>query len=163
MSQDEELIITCIGLAKLAVAHGEAPFGSVIAKNGKVLVESEQRVIRDNDVTAHAEIVVMRKAQQLLQTNDLSGYTLYTICEPCPMCAFMARELKFDRIVISLSSPSFGGLHRWNILEDKELAKFTPFFKNPPEVVTNVALEKAAQLYNSLPLFKRMLPESLRK
>jgi len=160
---DEKLIQTCVDLAKSAVQHGEAPFGSLIAKDGEMLVTSEQRVIRDNDVTSHAEIVVMREVQKLLKTNDLSGYSLYTICEPCPMCAFMARELKFDRVVISLPSPSFGGLHRWNILEDQELAKFTPYFKNPPEVVINVGLEKAAELYNSLPLFQRMLPEELRK
>lgn len=62
------------------------PFGAVIVKDGKVIASSHNTVMESKDPTAHAEINVIRLASQILQTNDLSGCTLYTSTEPCPMC-----------------------------------------------------------------------------
>lgn len=62
------------------------PFGCVIAKESQVLVSAHNQVLKDNDPTAHAEITAIRKATKKLGTFDLSGYTLYTTCYPCPMC-----------------------------------------------------------------------------
>ena len=62
-------------------------FGAVIVdKNGNIISNGNNKVFKDKDPTAHAEIVAIRKACKALNTNDLSGYILYTSCEPCPMC-----------------------------------------------------------------------------
>jgi guanine deaminase len=62
------------------------PFGAVVVKNGKIIGKGGNRVLADNDPTAHAEIVAIREACSSLGTFDLSGSQLYATCEPCPMC-----------------------------------------------------------------------------
>lgn len=63
------------------------PFGAVIVdKEGNIIANGNNKVLKTNDPTAHAEIVAIRKASEELQTYDLSEYILYTSCEPCPMC-----------------------------------------------------------------------------
>lgn len=62
------------------------PFGAVIVRDGEIIAEGNNQVTSVNDPTMHAEIVAIRKACKELDTFDLSGCTLYTSCEPCPMC-----------------------------------------------------------------------------
>ena len=63
------------------------PFGAVIVnKDGNIISNGNNKVLKENDPTAHAEIVAIRKACKKLNTYDLSEYILYTNCEPCPMC-----------------------------------------------------------------------------
>lgn len=63
------------------------PFGAVIVdKDGKIIANGNNQVLKQNDPTAHAEMVAIRNACEKLEKYDLSGYTLYTSCEPCPMC-----------------------------------------------------------------------------
>ncbi len=63
------------------------PFGAVIVdKDGNIIANGNNQVLNSKDPTAHAEIVAIRNACKKLQTYDLSGYILYTSCEPCPMC-----------------------------------------------------------------------------
>ena len=144
--EDEKYIWRCIQLSEKALKFGDNPFGCVIANRDGILAEARNR-IKKNDITSHAEILAMREAQKLLKTSDLSEYTIYSNCEPCPMCAFMMRELKFKRIVFALLSPCMGGYSKWNILEDKEIAKFKPIFSNPPKVVTGILKKEAAAVF----------------
>ncbi len=85
-SVDAAMMARCIELSKTAANDGEFPFACVIARDGKVVVETTNRVARDGDVTRHAEIVAVSMAQKALGTKDLSGCTLYTNVEPCAMC-----------------------------------------------------------------------------
>ena len=63
------------------------PFGAVITdKNGNIIANGNNKVLKDIDPTAHAEIIAIREACKKLNTYDLSDYILYTSCEPCPMC-----------------------------------------------------------------------------
>lgn len=62
------------------------PFGACIVKDGVVVGKGSNQVLKDNDPTAHAEIVAIRDACKNLNTYDLTGCTLYTSCYPCPMC-----------------------------------------------------------------------------
>lgn len=63
------------------------PFGAVIVdKEGNIIAKGNNMVLANNDPTAHAEVNVIREACKKLGTYDLSGYILYTSCEPCPMC-----------------------------------------------------------------------------
>jgi len=66
--------------------RGSTPFGCVIVKKDAVVVSACNTVTQDQDVTAHAEINALRKLQAQKKKADLSGYVLYTTCEPCPMC-----------------------------------------------------------------------------
>ncbi|VVB76323.1 tRNA-specific adenosine deaminase [uncultured archaeon] len=77
--------------------HG-APFGAVIAKNGKVIASEHNHVLKNNDPTAHAEIVVIRKAAKKLGTIDLSDCEIYSNCEPCPMCFSAIHWAKIKKI-----------------------------------------------------------------
>ncbi len=66
--------------------HAGGPFGAVITKDGEIVGEGYNQVTSTNDPTAHAEIMAIRDACQKLNAFQLDGCTLYTSCEPCPMC-----------------------------------------------------------------------------
>ncbi len=143
---DEKHIKKCIELSKAALGAGDNPFGCVIVKNGEVIAEARNK-IKEHDVTQHAEIVAMKEAQKKLQTDNFSDCVIYSNCEPCPMCSFMIRELKFKRVVFALESPYMGGFSRWNILRDRGLLKFKPIFAEPPEVVKGILKERAKEVF----------------
>lgn len=79
-------------LAKEMAEHGHrcgegGPFGAVIVnKKGEIIAKGNNKVLINNDPTAHAEVTAIREACKKLGTYDLSDYILYTSCEPCPMC-----------------------------------------------------------------------------
>jgi tRNA(Arg) A34 adenosine deaminase TadA len=62
------------------------PFGCVIVKDGKIIGRGNNKVTSTNDPTAHAEIIAIRNACEHLNSFQLEGCTIYTSCEPCPMC-----------------------------------------------------------------------------
>ena len=83
---DMRMMRRAIALATESVATGGGPFGAVIVKDDVVLAEASNRVVPDHDPTAHAEVNCIRQACRRLGTHDLEGCTIYTSCEPCPMC-----------------------------------------------------------------------------
>ena len=84
--KDKDLMREAIRLSEESVMNGGGPFGAVIAKDGKVVAGASNSVTLQNDPTAHAEVACIREACRQLGTFDLSGCTIYTSCEPCPMC-----------------------------------------------------------------------------
>ena len=84
--QDERFMREAIRLADESVERGGGPFGAVIVKDGAIVARGANSVTLDNDPTAHAEVNAIRTACRSLGTFDLSGCTVYTSCEPCPMC-----------------------------------------------------------------------------
>lgn len=62
------------------------PFGAVVVKDGKIIARGANQVTSTNDPTAHAEVVAIRKACEVLGSFQLDGCEIYTSCEPCPMC-----------------------------------------------------------------------------
>ena len=62
------------------------PFGAVVVKDGKIIARGFNRVLETNDPTAHAEVVAIREACKALNDYQLTGCSIYTSCEPCPMC-----------------------------------------------------------------------------
>jgi guanine deaminase len=75
-----------IELANKNIHMGGGPFGAVVVRNGEVVGTGANQVTNHNDPTAHAEVLAIREASQNLSDYNLSGCTLYTSCEPCPMC-----------------------------------------------------------------------------
>ncbi|SDB33938.1 tRNA(Arg) A34 adenosine deaminase TadA [Desulfonatronum thiosulfatophilum] len=87
-----------IALSRENVKQGGGPFAAIIVKDGKVIAEASNSVTRDNDPTAHAEINAIRQACRELNTYDLSGCSIFTTCEPCPMCLGAIYWARLDRI-----------------------------------------------------------------
>lgn len=83
---DLKFMRKAIAISKKSVENGGGPFGAVIVKDGVVVASSNNQVTKNNDPTAHAEVMAIRKACKKLNTFDLSGCVLYASCEPCPMC-----------------------------------------------------------------------------
>ena len=84
--QDARFMREAIRLADESIERGGGPFGAVIVKEGTIVAGSANSVTLDNDPTAHAEVKAIRQACHVLDTFSLKGCTLYTSCEPCPMC-----------------------------------------------------------------------------
>ena len=96
--QDCDFMREAIKLANESVRRGGGPFGAVVVKNGKVIAGSSNRVTLELDPTAHAEVNAIREACRRLGTFDLKGCTIYTSCEPCPMCLGAIYWAHIDRI-----------------------------------------------------------------
>jgi tRNA(Arg) A34 adenosine deaminase TadA len=86
MENDRIFLMKAIEVAFSGMKGGGGPFGAVIARNGEIISQANNKVVLNNDPTAHAEVLAIREAASRLKTHDLSDCTLYTSCEPCPMC-----------------------------------------------------------------------------
>ncbi len=103
-TQDHEFMQTAIGLALQNVhTHAGGPFGAVVVKDDKIIGRGVNTVTSTNDPTAHAEVVAIRDACQHLGTFQLDGCTLYTSCEPCPMCLSAIYWARIGRLVYACS------------------------------------------------------------
>lgn len=96
---DEQWLQSAVDLATANVAAGGGPFGALIVREGAIVATGVNRVTRDLDPTAHAEVTAIRAACRALGAFALTGCTLYTSCEPCPMCAASALWARLDRVV----------------------------------------------------------------
>jgi len=120
----------------------------VIARDGQILAEAINHTIRDGDVTRHAEVIALSRAQKAIGREQLRHYTLYTNIEPCAMCSYCIREAWIGRVVYALSSPVMGGFSKWNILRDDDMsARMAQVFAAVPEVVSGVLAHEAQQAW----------------
>lgn len=94
----DDFMRQAIALAVGNVKNGGGPFGAVIVKDGRVVATGVNRVVPDNDPTAHAEVNAIRAACVKMGTFNLSGCVLYTSCEPCPMCLGAIYWAHIDKI-----------------------------------------------------------------
>jgi len=100
---DQDFMRRAIALSRAGVAEGGGPFGAVVARAGVILGEGRNNVVPGRDPTAHAEVVAIRRACEAVASHDLSGATLYTSCEPCPMCLAATYWARIGRIVYANS------------------------------------------------------------
>ena len=106
---DIDFMQAAIAEAHAAEAAGEVPVGAiVVSSTGEVLARGNNRVLRDNDPTAHAEIVALRAAGHALQNYRLLGTTLYSTLEPCAMCAGAILHARVARLVYAAPDPKAG-------------------------------------------------------
>ncbi|WHP58673.1 nucleoside deaminase [Arthrobacter sp. KFRI-F3372] len=97
----EQFLARSIRLATANVLNSGGPFGAMIVTADGQTFDGVNRVTADNDPTAHAEVTAIRTACRELGTFDLSGATLYTSCEPCPMCLASALWARVERVVFA--------------------------------------------------------------
>lgn len=93
-----EFMKMAIQLSEENIAKGGGPFGAVIVKDGKVVAKAANSVTNDKDPTAHAEVNAIRKASKRLNDFNLSGCTIYSSCEPCPMCLSAIYWARIDKL-----------------------------------------------------------------
>lgn len=101
--EDERWIARAVELARASVAIGGGPFGAVIVRAGEVLAEGANRVTLELDPTAHAEVNAIRAACARVRDFKLEGATLYSSCEPCPMCLGAIHWARVERLVFACS------------------------------------------------------------
>src|SRR5205085_9729049 len=96
---DEGWLSQAVALATANVADGGGPFGAVVVRAGVVIGTGQNRVTRDNDPTAHAEVQAIRAACRSIGDFSLVGATVYTSCEPCPLCLAACLWARVDRVL----------------------------------------------------------------
>lgn len=102
--KDQYFMGIAIELARQGVASGVGgPFGAVVVKDNQIIGKGQNRVLANNDPTAHAEVNAIRDACTNLQHFQLEGCTVYTSCEPCPMCLGALYWARPARIVYACS------------------------------------------------------------
>ncbi|WP_158944877.1 tRNA adenosine(34) deaminase TadA [Granulicella sp. S190] len=105
---DESFLREAIAEARNAEANGEVPVGAIVVHNGSIIARGQNRVLRDSDPTAHAEIVALRQAGLAFKNYRLEGCILYATLEPCAMCAGAILHARISRLVYAAPDPKAG-------------------------------------------------------
>jgi tRNA(adenine34) deaminase len=105
---DNEAMQTALDEARAAEAAGEVPIGAVVVRDEVIIARGQNRVLRDNDPTAHAEVVALRGAAEAIGNYRLSGCTLVATLEPCAMCAGALIHARVERLVYGAADPKAG-------------------------------------------------------
>jgi len=108
MESHEPFLREAIALSRSAVAKGDEPFGSVLVKDGKVILRAENSVFTGRDMTNHAELNLIKLAAQHHDTAFLADCTLYTSTEPCAMCAGAIYWSGIGQMVFACSETRLG-------------------------------------------------------
>ena len=108
LSSDETAMRIALDQAHNAWLAGEVPVGAVIMRQGQVIATGYNRPITTHDPTAHAEIVALRHAAQLLENYRLPECELFVTLEPCAMCAMALMHARFKRVVFAATDPKTG-------------------------------------------------------
>lgn len=122
MDGDLDFMQQALEEARAAALAGEVPVGAVLVHDAKIITRSGNRTIRDNDPTAHAEVVALREAARVLGNYRLTGTTLYVTIEPCSMCAGAMIQARIARLVYGCDDPKGGAVRScFEILSDARL------------------------------------------
>jgi len=97
---DESYMRKCIEIGGRAARVAEAPVGAIVVRESRLVAQAGEEVKTTLDVTAHAEVVAIRRASRTVGTLDLSGCTLYTNVEPCVLCSYAIGRVSIERVVI---------------------------------------------------------------
>lgn len=126
--------------ARAAAGRGEVPVGAVLVRGGEVLAADGNRTLELSDPTAHAEILVMRRAAASLGSQRLPDCDLYVTLEPCPMCAAAISFARIRRLYFGASDPKGGAV------ENGVRFYLQATCHHAPEVYSGLAERDAADL-----------------
>ena len=117
--REEKYMGIAVEEARKAGQMGEVPVGAVLVKESQVIARDHNRCIELNDPTAHAEILALRKAGEILKNYRLNDTVMYVTAEPCPMCASAMVHSRISRLVFGTVEPKFGAVEsRFKLLQD---------------------------------------------
>ncbi len=138
---DQQWMKRAIALSRQASCHGNEPFGAVLVKDHKIVMEGENQIHTRHDPTWHAELGLVRAFCQETGITDLSDYTLYSSCEPCFMCSGALVWAKLGRLVYGASDKDYCTIRGFTPNECSAL-----IFRNSPAapVVTSGILRDEA-------------------
>jgi tRNA(Arg) A34 adenosine deaminase TadA len=142
---DEQFMRLALAKAREGVENGQSPFGACIVREERVVACVHNVVWATTDITAHAEVHAIREACRALGTIDLSGCTIYSTCEPCPMCFSACHWASIARIVYGASiadAASFG----FNELPVPDV-RLKELSGSPVEIVPDCLKEEALDLF----------------
>jgi tRNA(Arg) A34 adenosine deaminase TadA len=129
-----------LAAARAAAAAGEVPIGAVVVKDGEVIAEAHNAPRGSHDPTAHAEILAIRRAAEVLGDERLTGCELWVTLEPCAMCAGAIAHARIARLYYAASDPKGGAIEQGARVFDH------PQCLHRPEVYTGIGEEEAADL-----------------
>lgn len=119
----------------------DVPVGAVVVKNGDVIATAHNERELDNDVTSHAEILAIRKAEQVLGNWRLDGCDLYVTLEPCPMCGWAILQSRIKNVYFGSYDTNYGAF-----FSKVDLRKFSTF---TPNVYGGIMEKECDELLNS--------------
>lgn len=108
MADDLHFMRLALAEAQASAEAGEVPIGALLVQNETILARAGNRTIRDNDPTAHAEVVVIRETAKFIGNYRLADTTLYVTLEPCAMCAGAMIQARIPRLVYAADDPKGG-------------------------------------------------------
>lgn len=144
MSSDDFYMQQALREARKAYAATEVPIGAVIVKDGRIIARGWNQVETLKDATAHAEMLALTSAQQVIGDWRLEGCTLYVTKEPCPMCAGAIVHCRPDRVVFGCSDPKAGAAGGWINLLDSN-----PPLNHKCEITKDVMLDECLGIVQS--------------
>ena len=129
--------------ARVSAEAGEVPIGALLVHEDKIVARSGNRTIRDNDPTAHAEIVVLREAAKVMNNHRLANTILYVTLEPCAMCAGAVIQARISKLVYGADDPKGGAVRScFEVLSNPKL-------NHRVDVVSGVLADESASLLQS--------------
>ena len=129
--------------ARISAEAGEVPIGALLVHDDKIVARSGNRTIRDNDPTAHAEIVVLRETAKAMNNYRLANTVLYVTLEPCAMCAGAVIQARVSKLVYGADDPKGGAVRScFEVLSNPKL-------NHRVDVVSGVLADESASLLQS--------------
>ncbi|MBS1841278.1 MAG: tRNA adenosine(34) deaminase TadA [Acidobacteria bacterium] len=143
MPTDLDYLRLALEEARLSAEAGEVPIGALLVHEGTIVARSGNRTIRDNDPTAHAEVVVIREAAKSLGNYRLANTILYVTLEPCSMCAGAMVQARIPKLVYGADDPKGGAVRScFEVLSHTRL-------NHRVEIVSGVLARESADLLQS--------------
>lgn len=156
--QDKHFMAMAIEAARQSKQNGDVPFGAAIVRQGRLLAVTRNTEHVDQDVTCHAETKAVSQASQLLSSRDLSGCTIYSTVEPCPMCAGAIFHSCISRVVFAISRDDLPSLFRTRNIRLWDLAKDWHY---SPTLTGGVLKEEAMETFLGIDSSFRVHPNRI--
>lgn len=154
---DQDFMSLALIQAKCAFEAGEVPVGAVLVKDGVVISQGYNQPICSHDPTAHAEVMALRAASQVLENYRLPSCELYVTLEPCVMCAGAMMHARLSRVIYGAADPKTGACGSViNVFEQEKLNHHT-------EIVGGVMEQECGQLLKEFFMSRRIAAAEKRK
>ncbi|MBU0487608.1 MAG: nucleoside deaminase [Bacteroidetes bacterium] len=148
---NQQFMVEAIRLSREMMLQGKGgPFGAVIVKDGEIIARGYNQVTSTNDPTAHAEVVAIREASKVLNNFSLAGCTIYTSCEPCPMCLASIYWAGIDRVYYGNTKEDAAAINFGDDFIYSELALPREKRKLPTEQLMRNEAQEAFRLWDEM-------------